>query len=97
MDTPSDVYQCLVETIDARLDAVPGGAPGHDAREPASGTGDAEVLRLEADKKAVQLHSQLIGQPVTYGEATFCRQCGEPAPCETIRRLAEQYECASPY
>ncbi len=97
MDTPSDVYQCLAETIDARLNAPPGGVPGHHAGESASGTGDAEVLRLEADQKTVQLHSQLIGQPVTYGEASFCQECGEPAPCETIRRLAEQYECASPY
>jgi hypothetical protein len=37
--------------------------------------------------------ADLVEQPVAYGAATFCRECGEPAPCETIRDLAVQYGC----
>lgn len=81
MGTPSDVYRCLAETLDARLRSESAHPP------------ETELRRLEADRNAVRLHSRIADQPVTYGQASFCRECGEPAPCETIRGLSERYGC----
>jgi hypothetical protein len=78
MDAPTDVYQCLAQTLDGRL---------HSAAD------DAAKRRLGADRTLTRLHSEVANQPVTYGQASFCRECGQPAPCETIRRLAEEYGC----
>jgi hypothetical protein len=78
MDAPTDVYDCLAETLDGRLGSVSHAAARH---------------RLESDRSLARSHSRVADQPVTYGQASFCRECGEPAPCDTIRRLAEEYGC----
>ncbi len=80
----TDVFRCLSETIEARLQAG-GAGPGEE--------GEPDRRRLEADCTTVRLHSRIADQPVTYGEASFCRECGEPAPCTVIRDLAEVYGC----
>lgn len=78
MDAPTDVYRCLAETLDDRLRSAADGAAKH---------------RLEDAQTQIRLHSEVADQPVTYGQASFCRECGEPAPCQTIRHLAEEYGC----
>ena len=85
MDAPADVFRCLAETIDALLRS------GGRTREPAGE--EADRADLEADKTTVRLHSRIADQPVTYGEASFCRECGQPAPCQVIRDLASRYGC----
>jgi hypothetical protein len=91
MVTPPAVYQCLADTIDGRLGSLPADAGSGEPGPPAA---EADELGLlAADRAMVRLHSDLVEQPVAYGAATFCRECGEPAPCETIRDLAVQYGC----
>lgn len=92
MDAPADVYQCLAEALDDRLRSV-SEDPSPDRSAQESPEVDAARRRLEADRTAVRLHAQVADQPVTYGQASFCRECGDPAPCGTIRRLSEQYGC----
>lgn len=89
VDKPTDVFSALLTAIDVRRREVPdlgdGAADHDDQRARLAG------LRLEADRLETQLHSRITHQPVTYGEASFCAECGEPAPCPTIRGLAAQY------
>jgi hypothetical protein len=89
MDSSADVFSSLLATIDARLTEPPASAADTDR--------DSQRARLarhlmEADRVEVELHSHITQQPVTYGEASFCAECGEPAPCPTIRGLVERYE-----
>jgi hypothetical protein len=93
MDTPPGVYRCLADTIAARLRLLSVEPPEDDNERPRTVEIEAERVRLGADQATVQLHSEVTDQPVTYGHTSFCRECGEPAPCETIRRLSEQYGC----
>lgn len=81
VDGSTDVFDCLAETIDTEL---------RTAVDP------AETARLRADGDVVRRHSRVADQQVTYGLASFCRECGEPAPCPTIRSLAERYGCDVP-
>ncbi len=78
MDATTDVFGCLAETLDAAL---------------RSGS-SVEREPLEEDRRQVQAHSRVADQLVTYGQGSFCRECGEPAPCPTIRDLADRYGCA---
>ncbi len=90
MQPETDVYRCLAETLDARLRSLSADVPG----DGSAGTqGKDQIRLLEVDRTTVRLHSQLADRPVTYGHAMFCQECGEPAPCTTIRRLSEQYGC----
>lgn len=84
------VYECLADTLDARVKALSDAATGRPG-EPSDRVDEAD--RLAADQATLRRHADLVEQSVTYGAATFCRACGEPAPCETIRQLAEQYGC----
>jgi formylmethanofuran dehydrogenase subunit E len=95
MDSP-DVYRCLADTIDARLGSLAGPTSSDNIDRPSAEEIEAELLHLNADRATVRRHSVFTDQPVTYGEATFCQECGEPTPCETIRLLSEQYGCGGP-
>ncbi len=89
MDSSTDVFTTLQAAIDARLQDRP--APdGTDER--AELRARLGRLHLEADRVQAALHSHVTSQPVTYGEASFCAECGEPAPCPTIRELVAEYD-----
>ena len=88
MDSSSAAFEALLAAIDAELAGLPHGT--------AQGERDAQRhrvarLRLEADRIEAELHSRVTSQPVTYGQASFCAECGEPAPCPTVRRLVEAH------
>ncbi len=95
MDDSRDIFASLLAAIDARL-AEPGAS---EDLPTATAGGDRDSLRAqlrrlraEADLTEVRLHSEINHAQTTYAEAAFCAECGEPAPCETIRGLAERYE-----
>jgi hypothetical protein len=90
MDRSADVFGSLLDVIDARLQEAP--QPPADADDRDSERSRLAWLRLETDRAEVRLHSHVTTQPVTYGEASFCTECGEPAPCPTIRLMADRYE-----
>ena len=92
MDSSADVFHSLLATIDSRL-AQP--TPAEQGDDRGSQRARLSRLRTEADRVEVELHSHVTHQSVTYGEASFCAECGEPAPCPTIRRLIERYDVDS--
>jgi hypothetical protein len=90
VDKPTDVFSALLTAIDVRRRELP--VPGEGSSEPEDQRTRLAGLRLEADRLETQLHSRITHQPVTYGEAAFCAECGEPAPCPTIRGLSAEYD-----
>jgi hypothetical protein len=85
----------LATAIDSAIRTVAQEVPDEQAPTDAAPVPPDEALqRLETDRTTVERHSRVADQPVTYGQASFCRECGEPAPCPTIRDLAERYGCA---
>ena len=89
MDSSPDVFASLQAAIDARL-AEPPIEEGTDER--ALLRERLTRLRMEGDRVEAELHSHVTSQPVTYGEASFCAECGEPTPCPTIRGLLDHYD-----
>jgi hypothetical protein len=90
VDKPTDVFSALLTAIDVRHRELP--VPADGDPEPEHQRARLAGLRLDADRLETQLHSRITHQPVTYGEAAFCAECGEPAPCSIIRGLAAEYD-----
>lgn len=88
MDSSSEPVATLLASIDATLAQLPEIAA---SEERGFQRTQLARLRLEADRLEAQLHDHIAMQPVTYGEAAFCTECGEPAPCPALRGLMERY------